>query len=46
MAALVQVMVAVSRWWVWCPGGGQAVVTRPLRFRLAWRSMLGLSGSD
>ena len=47
--ALVVVVVVVrlmSRWWVWCPGGGQAVVTRPLRFRLAWRSMLGLSGSD
>ena len=25
MAALVQVVVAVSRWWVWCPGGGCGV---------------------
>ena len=22
MAALVQVVVVMSRWWVWCPGGG------------------------
>ena len=45
MAAPVQVVVVVSGWWV-SRGGGQAVVTRPLRFRLAWRLMLGLSGSD
>ena len=25
MAALVQVVVVVSRWWVWCPGGGCSV---------------------
>ena len=25
MAALVQVVVVVSRWWVWCPGGGCGV---------------------
>ena len=43
MAALVQVVVAVSRWWVWCPGGGCGWQTSQVRIQVGracgWQSL-------